>query len=105
MTISRLLQEARMLISSPDRWCKGNYAQNLHGKPCTPGHPEAWCYCSIGAVMARANNTPILHSAIRCLNDAANINIVAFNDNPDTQHGDVLMVFDKAIDLASNMED
>lgn len=46
-----VLIEARKLISDPERWLQGRYAETAGHLPCFPKDEKAVSFCSVGAVV------------------------------------------------------
>ena len=104
--VEMLLVEARSLISDPQCWVKHDAAKALdrYGTYWTvrPWHPSACKWSPKGAVKKIAvhfdMNYAVEQDAVALLvSVSGNDSLIAFNDNPDTTHSDVLALFDKAI--------
>ncbi len=95
------LTEARELISDPENWTKGAFARDEHGSEVDPWDTEATCWCAWGALKHVYDGVPTMgyvgayHPAIKALAEAAGHWVAGFND--DSNHHEVLAVFDKAI--------
>lgn len=97
--VAKLLIDARKLVETPECWAKGTYMDRSRKQ-----------FCVVGAVsMVASRGMPALWSsdsywmlqARSFLQDACgDVDIEGWNDNPDTGHADVLLVFDKAISMA-----
>lgn len=106
----RLLQEARELIESPMQWTQRRFARSSNGNGVDPLAPNACTFCLDGAlrrVIARhfdQNSYASTHDQLTALIEqelpnpmSPDGNIVSFNDDPRTQHADVLALIDRAI--------
>jgi hypothetical protein len=100
---------ARSLISQPERWIQGDYAQFKDGRTAEPEYPKAYRFCAVGALHRAAHQ---LCADPNQLIDvlAGNVqqgidrfgklarrhyeNLEAFNDSPYTGHAAVLKLFD-----------
>ena len=114
-TTVQILEEARALIDTPEKWCRAAYASDRPGRVApdeiehaySPMEPGATCFCMLGAV-ARADKcdaSPHFGSreaylAVRKLENACGGPVSRFNDRPSTTHADVMAVFDEAINRA-----
>lgn len=117
MNTTKLLEDARALITDEAKWARGAYARDAHGNPIDATNPLATCFCSTGAVLRAHVNTgepdlvdevgyrqfhPRVLESWEFLNlsvsdiDPPSISIVNYNDNHAT-HAQVLKVFDDAI--------
>lgn len=96
-TLAADLRAARALIDTPEKWVKYRWGVSGH-------------YCAAGA-LREALGFEILpkgmvdssfwsHPAVKEVVGQTPYGIVAFNDDPATQHSDVLAVFDRAIAAA-----
>lgn len=95
--IMRTLAEARMKITAPERWTRGEYARDGDGNPCAPNDINACCWCSMGAIEAVADNPDDGHMAMEFLGFASTyLFLHQWNDDPETSHSDVLAAYDKA---------
>lgn len=98
-TTVEVLQAARAKIEKPETWIKGDYARTApDGNPIGPACDNAKCWCTAGAVDAASDYT--YTNAWYYLTLALPspwVEIVHFNDAPDTTHDDVLALFDRAI--------
>ncbi len=105
MTTLEVLQGARDLLSSPDRWCKKSIAQDSEGGGCGPHLKKAVRWCALGALVRTIGEKDgwgaEFDSAVKVLSgsDTHGGELVSlFNDKPDTAHGDVVAYFDQAIE-------
>lgn len=101
------LEAAKAKIASPLNWMQGYYARDTEGNEIRGSEPGAICFCSYGAVEAATGK---MHrhdflSEFGFLSEAAQIlsgdswnNAGAYND--EHTHAEVLVMFDKAIELA-----
>lgn len=104
-----LLREARALISDPDKWTQGTLARNAYGSEVASYSHDACKWCVAGAMLrvADSNDVPYstelsAHSAL-VLASRELFGSSAIEEVNDTRtHADVLALFDRAIELASN---
>ena len=108
--VHKALKKSRSLISKEESWTKKHYAQDLNGKRVRENSEHAVCWCSVGALSLKV--TEIVKSSTHadkvfdgCLNLLVNggnhSDLSAYNDDPVTTHGDILSLFDKAIEKSS----
>lgn len=114
-----ILKGARELLSEEKNWNKGSYAdkKNADGTKDLKfqglwfwSHPEANCWCSMGAMLKVSGSDKPFGSAIDEAEEILKIavkeitgedeEVACFNDNPSTEHSDVLRMFDLAIEIA-----
>jgi hypothetical protein len=109
-----VLRAARERISDPERWTKGESAKNAQGEWTTASASDACRWCAVGAVWCEAGATLMpgspeikaLNAAVRDLDGRRGVGEVSgwpvarFNDSKRTDHGEVLDLFDRAIELA-----
>ena len=121
VTMRRILTGARNLLSDPENWVQGPLAVDGRGVSVLPESETACAWCSLGAVdreyfrmfpnSERQLNSmglqqdDYLQIAVRCeLEEAVFWHtkgecraVPRFNDRSETEHSEVLAVFDKAI--------
>lgn len=117
MSIRATLEAARALIADQEHWVQGSYAVENTGLDAWPHDPEAYAFCSIGAVIKTSGahiddagtlrTTPLFEACVADLSRAAQvlfntghvsaINDGEFSDDPAGAHRDALSIFDKAI--------
>ena len=95
------LHKARQLISDPRRWHRNTLARDVHGVAVTLEDPNAWSFCALGAA-ARVAPSGVFHYVHQALEakvpDGLRYPSVAnFNDDPQTQHADVIKLYDRTI--------
>lgn len=99
-----VLQCARNLLAAG--WTTASYARDKYGHRTSYAAPEATSFCAIGALRRCGGDESMAygtegHPAIRALfpflPKAFPGDVVSFNDDPATKHGDVLALFDQAI--------
>ena len=107
MKTSEILIAARGLIADPARWTRKAYARSQEGVNVFPLGPEAVCYCALGALEKVSN---VLHGyrtddqsakrAYDALKEHANrlFHTSVGQANDTRAHGDILRLFDCAID-------
>jgi hypothetical protein len=96
MSALEVLKKARELLSDESRWTKGAFARTMWGEETSGSDPEAECFCARGAITHFRGG----FDAVLALQDALPSSftaVSAFNDNKDTEHADVLNLFDRAI--------
>ena len=97
------LKEARALISNPDSWVQAWAATNGYGVECDPRSDSAVCWCLDGAVESVTGSLEVSYfdSVTETLTAAAQHNgysdHVAFNDEPETTHADVMLFLDDVV--------
>jgi len=108
MKTSEVLKKARAVIEKPENWTKGHYARDADGRPVSPLHSSAICFCALGAIRRAAllsgdgsGYAAALHNA-SCIKHGADVHMV--NDDDNTTHADVLAIFDEAISNAETSE-
>ncbi len=110
MTPAEILQAARDLLSDPKRWTQGIFARRENGSTCSTFAPEAFSFCSRGALIKVRPDDAVFQSYAeayafleKCVPEVyvGTEPVAHWNDHPDTTHAEVLAVFDKAIALAS----
>lgn len=111
MNAIELLRFGRSRITNPEHWARGYYACNKNGLSVYPDSKDATTFCALGAIGCNSydNNewlTKTTEQAKRCLVQAlgADYSVITFNDDPATQHKDVLEMYDRAITLAEAQE-
>ena len=110
MKASEILVQARKLIEDPDHWIQGCFAEREDGTPVETYSSEACCFCAMGAVRKSGlTELGVTHArAMRFLDSAAQktcgCNAISYNDDLDRRHGDIMHLFDVAIDLAKREE-
>ena len=105
VTARQVLENARKLIESPDRWTRKAFARSKIGIECWSGDPDAVSWCVQGAIneAGRRLGTGMGDSyfeAMPRLQKAAGCWMLdIWNDNAETTHADILEAFDKAINM------
>ena len=104
-----LLVKTRELLSRPHRWTRGAYARRQYGETCGPLHPDAYSFCSVGALRyVNGGDSGGYTPALRWLDAAGSDNVVntlttslsVWNDALGRTHDEVVARFDRAIELA-----
>jgi hypothetical protein len=102
--VVKILEAARKVIETPEKWTKGFFAQTSEGVNCYTDSPHAVCFCASGAVQkAWLENGAGVYEARAILSSIVSNykgGIPEFNDALETTHADVLEVFDTAIEVA-----
>ena len=114
--VNAILVSARAILAKPESWTQQASARTNDGENVAPQSPRATCWCLTGAVdlactrLAIPENCLPYQQARITLSDAADrrmtkdmweraeasISYVAFNDDPDTEHADILSLVDAA---------
>lgn len=102
-TIYSALKAARELISDPKRWVQGCNARTQEGAYVYSSDPEAYCFCSYGALLKVAPSW-LAEDALDALSEFSLAEYgkatIRLNDDPKTTHAMVLELFDQAIEVA-----
>ncbi len=108
LTVVDVLREVRALLADPNCWTQGEIARNRAGKPEFAESKEACCWCLVGAVWRVAGTGPEARQARRFLHVAIDGiplgKIPNWNDTPGRTHAEVVVVVDRAIELAEAEE-
>lgn len=105
--IADALRRAKALISDPNAWVQGCFAEDADGTEVEPRDPSARSWCAVGAVIKVGDDT-VVEAAEGLLTDAlapvvpywGDRSVAKFNDASATTHGAVMGLFDLAITLA-----
>lgn len=116
MTPLEIMKEAREILTNPAQWTQGVYARDEAGCGVNWEDEAATCFCALGAIR-KAGGEEWLY-----VDDAAIELLVAalpsdwkqktdgmpprphyYNDDEATTHADVLAWFDRAIEIASEI--
>lgn len=77
------------LLADPARWCRGSVAMDAEGRRVPENHPKACRWCAMGAIVhCKTMGVIALQEYLRRSGIASDI--AAWNDDPNTQHADVL---------------
>ena len=119
-----ILQKAKDLIDTPNRWTKNQLARGKNNVPCLVDGNKVLSLCLDGAVF-RVCKTPYFmvpsgtgYKAREALNTAIvekysdrledpngyGLFVTEFNDHKDTDHRDVMDVFERAIEMQEKKE-
>jgi hypothetical protein len=90
MTTVEVLREARGLIDTPEKWCKG--IMRSGGRRCAVG---AVSDVTGGEMRMRHSEADGAFRALECAAGGRRVHLL--NDDPKTSHADVIAVFDRAI--------
>ncbi len=108
-TVSEYLREAKGVIATPDKWTKYVTA-SVDGKRCSVGatsevifqegsmHSMALGYSALNSALARG--VPLDFEPASDFN----IRVIHYNDAEWTRHQHVMAMFDRAIELAEEVE-
>jgi hypothetical protein len=101
VTPLEVLKAARKRIEKPEAWTTGSLARTFLGFDVGEQHPDACCWCAIGAVYSVPavvlGARDIAHEAMERALPPGFDAVERFNDNRYTTHADVLALFDRAI--------
>lgn len=115
MSNQQILQRARDLISTPEKWCKDTYGCKPNGEYVQDKHDvdeSCTCLCTLGALIVAADHDDqLVKSAASALargiprnNPASSsiphVAVQRYNDQATTSHEMILALFDRA--LSSN---
>jgi hypothetical protein len=124
VTVAETLIAARALIADPVHWTQEVHARDKHGMPVLPTDPDATCFCADGALTKAAGviidddghwgNDEHYYAANKLLCDVtydltqqrsyARVNDGDAEIEDHEAHAAVLMIFDRAINLANQNE-
>jgi len=111
---SEILEAAKKLIDSPEKWTKHVAARDSEDRPIDPFSPNAVCFCSIGAQLRAItqlgvapdgilDNISFGYMALAARSITAEpCSVAGFNDN--STHPTVMRMWDRAIELAKQRE-
>lgn len=98
--VADTLRRAKELISDPNAWTQGCFAEDADGLHVEPRDPSARTWCAVGAII-KVGDDMVVEEAEGVLGDALPMKcqsvVAAFNDDPDTSHGMLMEAFDQAI--------
>lgn len=108
-TATRILENARALISEPEHWTRGTMARvGVRGRHVDSKDADATCFCALGALRRAASSGSefeevryLLGRAIGSL--GAGKRIALYNDRKGCKtkrHAEILAAFDAAIKLS-----
>lgn len=96
-----IYKRAREIISNEENWTKMAMARNKKGETGTDASPEAYSFCSLGAIYKARSEVLGRRYGVTSVNDilgrGVDYDIIGFNDSTYTTHAKVLARFDKAI--------
>ena len=114
MNASEVLTSAKALIADPQNWCKGYHAVDSDNNRVSANSENACAWCSMGAIQKSMRidstiNYLRVESAVFSTIEGVIMEysgeydtIMSFNDACETQHADVMQVFDAAIERLEN---
>jgi len=117
---SEILVRARELIDRPEKWTKIIFARNENDCERSVESRQATKYCAVGscrrAYYEATGDARYSSRAQKELRDAMDSvippkpgefyrSVSGFNDRVETQHGDVMRLFDEAIRVAKTKEE
>ena len=99
------IKQVKELLSEKERWTKNHSARNADGEFVEPYKKEiAVCWCLSGAIERVAFELDTSYISVRNPFDTTRkqhfpgfIGIIDFNDSPETEHSDVLLLLDLTI--------
>lgn len=111
MNTIEILSAVKSKIAKPENWTQNAYARDAGGIEVNPTSENAYSFCLIGAFtatgIARSDTSKAKELLAQAISEnlRPNEQIIAgfispFNDRRD--HGDIIRVLDRAIELASN---
>ena len=101
MSVVEILEEAKALIDTPEKWTKGEWTR--------PISDEEYCHCAEGAINECLNidfsNLADVRNAHYFFTKAIGTQLIPeWNDAPERTYAEVMEAFDKAIELAKAEE-
>ena len=105
--VTKVLIEARKIISEPEHWTQGVFARDALGNDTDWDSPEAVCWCTAGAIRKAAGafhyhqeqsieyHILVLHATKELVSVIGDYGVSRFNDHHN--HAQVVEVFNKAI--------
>ena len=96
----QIITDTKQLLSDPERWTKNTSARDVNGNMVAAKDDAARCWCLFGAVRVSTDNFGEAISVTNILCDYLPYGymfLTNFNDAPETTHGDVIGVLDKAL--------
>ncbi len=103
-TVKSTLVNLRRLLSRPDRWGQGEAAMDSAGISVDPLSSDAVCWCLLGGLSKVTENYPdIYDDTIMLLGREMSLStgLVAWNDDQERKHEDVLYLLDMVIEKAA----
>ena len=96
MTDLEALKAARELLSDKTKWTQRAMARDAEGKEAEPSHPDAVCFCALGAAERCGYYGPRLYDAALALDLDG---VATTNDDNKLGYDAVLALYDKAIEI------
>ena len=114
LTPLQSLTAARALIADPKHWTKNTYAKDVEGRSVPATDPEAFCFCSVGALY-KVNDVEHMCQGLPgrsfLFKAAFEVSTKYFRDtqgpitlNDKVEHAIVMEMYDRAITLATEGE-
>ncbi|MFB2553933.1 DUF6197 family protein [Ensifer soli] len=104
--IYNVLDRAQSLIRDPKNWGRHEYARTSDGTLTDITDPNAFCFCTAGAVyrvLGSVGGFPAsLQILARAIGDSSEGSIYLWNDNWRRTHAEVMAAFDRAKALSLN---
>ncbi|MDE8343243.1 MAG: hypothetical protein POG24_05425 [Acidocella sp.] len=99
-----VLIKARALLSDERRWTRHVYAVGPGGRRTDHLDPKACAWCAAGAIYKiggsfNGGGAAVILTEAVC-EQWPGESIAGFNDDPDTTHDHLLIMFDRAIEIA-----
>ena len=95
-----VLEKAKDIVSTPDRWCRRDWAETIEGGKISPFSTKAVRWCAYGAIACagrRIGKEYILDASIDIFNSVSEKDVISLNDDPGTTHDMLMETFDRAI--------
>lgn len=108
-----IIQNIRAKLSDESRWTKGEFARNARGEVIDRDHPEATCWCLMGAYLSESPGIVVedgmsltdIRKQMREIGRVQEVlhrsvyggSLVEFNDAEATTHDDIMGFLDFAI--------
>lgn len=112
MTPIRMLEVAKALISSPEKWTQGVSARDARGRHVDYGSQQARCWCVLGAMMkidvgldnffGRQGAIWLLEKTMKSIWPSYS-GLGSWNDAPERTHADVMRLFTAAAVFAQQV--
>ena len=95
-----VLRSAKELISTPERWTRGEMARDEAGRCVSHSDDAAVSWCIEGAIWRSVKHEESRFNALQALSRELPVELRwphVFNDYDDTTHADVMELFDRTI--------
>ena len=101
-----ILEKAKSIIATPDRWCREDLARDIRGIEVSPHNSMAVCWCAYGAMKCAGRRLGLDHfinSSVNIFNSVSSKDMIYLNDHDDTTHDMLMETFDRAIAKARGL--